>query len=248
MKYLLLILSFVAFTGTSALAQKLYSTTGGELLFSLADVSYANEEAHDVLRFSPVINLYKYWHYDFSEHIGMIAGFGTHNVGFIVDVPIALVGQHPDLGYKGDMRKKFRNYTVGIPVGLKIGLMEKFYLYGGYEIEFPYAYKEKTIEDGEKVRTYSKWFSNQSPSYYNSFFVGVQLPRGTSIKFQYYISEFFNQGYVQNTANWTEARNFYPTSANMFHFSISKTMFRGKSFMYYDKTPPSGAGDRMSMR
>lgn len=229
------------------MGQGVYSTTGGELLFSLAEASYGDEEAHDVLRFTPVVNVYKYWHYDVSERIGFIAGLGTHNIGFITDVPASVVAEHGDLGYSGKVRKRFRNYTVGIPIGMKLGVMEHVFVYGGYEIEFPYAYKEKTYEDGEKVRKYTDWFAREIPPYYNSFFVGVQLPQGTSIKFQYYVTDFFDQDYVQDSDNWSRSRNFYPTAANAFHISISKTLFRGKRFMHYEKEAKAANEGRLAM-
>lgn len=247
MNKLLFILSILFVTSFNGTAQNVYSTTNGELIFSFANAEYDGVKANDKLRFSPIINVYKYWHYDISTNVGFMAGIGSHNVGFITEVPTSVVDANSGLGYTGDVTKRFRNYSLGIPIGVKIGLMEQLYIYGGYEIEFPYLYKEKTYEDGEKVRKYTSWFSDQSPAFYNTVFVGVQMPRGFNVKFHYYMSDFFDQSYVQQD-NWTGAQNFYPTKANMFYFSISKTIFKGKEFMNNDKPAQAHTTSRVAMR
>lgn len=229
MKKTLLLLALFLALGSAVIAQSVYSTTGGEWIFSWANVEYddggTSLEGNDVLRWSPVINIYNYWHYDVNENVGFMLGIGTHNIGFITDVPQSIV-DGSNLNYTGQVRKKFRNYTLGIPVGIKVGIMKEVYLYGGYEIEFPYAYKEKTIVDGDKQHKYTKWFANQSPTLYNSFFIGVQMRGGTSLKFHYYIDDFFDQDYVQNFTP-TDGRNFYPSKANMMYISISQTILKG---------------------
>jgi len=42
------------------------------------------------------------------------------------------------------MKKKFRPYNFGIPIGIKIENLNKLFLYGIYEIEYSLYYKEKT--------------------------------------------------------------------------------------------------------
>lgn len=242
MKKLFLALALLLTLSITAQAQERYTTTNGEWIFSLANLEYSGEEAHDVLRWSPLINFYQHWHVDFNDHFGLMLGLGTHNIGFICDVPAS---QNDASLYSGDIRKKFRNYTVGIPIALKVGLMKSMYLYGGYEIEMLYAYKEKTFVDGDRVHKYTKWFAQQSPDYYNSFFVGLQFEGGTSLKFHYYTSDFFNQDYVQNLTP-TEDRNFYPTKANMFYFSISQTILKGKEVLKYSSH--SGNNSRVALR
>lgn len=231
-------------------AQNVYTTSGGELMFSFINGEYQTSDGATVgadgkLRFAPVINYYQTLHYDISTNLGFTLGLGVHNVGFISDVPGSIqdeVNEESDYHYTGEVSKRFRNYSLAVPVGFKLGIMEHTYLYGGYEIEFPFLYKEKTYEDGEKVRKYTKWFSDETPVIYNSLFVGVQLPRGFNVKFQYYLSDFFDQDYVQQKDNWTGARNYYPTKANVFYFTLSKTLFKGREFMYYDKNPQKAPG------
>lgn len=249
MKKILLMLALYVGLGAAVNAQSIYSTTGGELIFSWADVDFTDNsgstiEGNDVLRFSPVINIYNYWHLDVNDYLGFMLGIGTHNIGFITDVPQKIVDES-SLSYTGSVRKKFRNYTLGIPVGVKVGLMKSMYLYGGYEIEFPYLYKEKTFVDGDKQQKYTKWFADQAPTMYNSFFIGVQMDGGTSIKFHYYMDDFFDQDYVQGFSQ-TDGRNFYPTKANMMYISISQTIFKGTKFV--KPAAPSNNGARAALR
>lgn len=243
MKRVFLLFTLFLGLGTAVIAQSVYSTTGGEWIFSWASVEYDDAgttlEGNDVLRWSPLVNFYHYWHYDVNDNLGFMLGLGTHNIGFITDVPNEIVDAS-GLGYTGSVRKKFRNYTLGIPVGLKVGLMKEMYLYGGYEIEFPYAYKEKTIEDGSKIHKYTKWFADQAPTMYNSFFVGVQFRGGTSLKFHYYMDDFFDQDYVKGLN--TTAQNLYPSKANMMYISISQTLFKGTKFVKPSSPMSSDAG------
>ncbi len=78
--------------------------------------------------------------YDPVRLFGLFSGIGVRNVGYIYDDYT-----DPDTGDKE--KKKFRNYNIGIPLGIKIGNLERLFVYGGYEIEFPLAYKEKTFQN-----------------------------------------------------------------------------------------------------
>ena len=245
MKNILVLLFLFVALGNSIKAQSVYTTTGGEWIFSWASVDYDGQEGNTTLRWSPIINFYNYWHYDVSENLGFMLGLGTHNIGFITDVPASVVSDNSSLNYTGEVRKKFRNYTLGIPIGIKVGVMKEMYLFGGYELEIPYLYKEKTFEDGEKMKKYTSWFSQQSPTIYNSAFVGVQLPSGTSFKFHYYFTDFFKQSYVQDNV-WSQGRNFYPTKANMMYLSISQTIFRDKKIVKFNEF--SGSNSRVAVR
>ena len=124
-------------------------------------------------------------------------------------------------------KKKFRNYNLAIPVGVKLGNLNKVFFYGGYEIEFPFNYKEKTYIDEQKTK-FNVWFSKRVPSYYNTVFVGVQFPYGLSLKFKYYLSEFFNQGYTESDGT----QPYKGLKANVFYFSITSSLFRNTTAVY----------------
>lgn len=186
-----------------------YTTTGGEMIFSFATIDNNGNENGNIIRWSPVFNFQGYGNYDFNKNLGVMFGLGVRNVGFIYDVPGT------------NTKKKFRNYDLGIPVGIKVGNMNKFFVFVGYEIEFPFNYKEKTFIDEKKTK-FSVWFSKRVPSYYHTAFVGVQFPYGMSLKFKYYLSEFFNQNYTENDGN----QPYKGLKANVFYFSLSTSLFR----------------------
>ncbi len=189
---------------------KPYFTSGGEMIFSFASVDDNGSSDGSVMRWSPVFNLQVYGNYDFSKNAGFIFGGALRNVGFIYDDPTS------------GKKTKYRNYDIGIPVGIKIGNMNKLFFFGGYEIEFPINYKEKTFIDEKKTK-FNVWFSNRVPSYYHSVFAGIQFPYGVSLKFKYYLSEFFNQNYTESNGN----QPYKGLKANVFYFSISTSLFKG---------------------
>ena len=216
---LLLALNIMLIIGNTAKAQKgeWYSSSGGEMIFSFASVDYPMSPDGQVMRFSPVFNFQSFVNYDFSHAAGFFSGVAVRNVGFIY--------KFQDTGQK----KKFRNYDLGIPFGLKIGDLDRFYVYGGYEIEFPLNYKEKTFENEKKVEKFSVWFSKRTPSAYNTLFFGLQFPYGPNIKFKYYLNNFHNR-------NYTEAGGVKPYTdlkANVFYVSLNFNIFRNTHFYYF---------------
>lgn len=196
-----------------------YTTTGGELIFSFANPTINGVSAPNTVRFSPFFNIQTIVHHDLSEHFGILTGFSIRNVGFIFDDPA-----NPGTYYKT------RNYTVGLPLGIKFGNLEGRFLFAGYEIEFPFAYKQKKFVNDEKVETEDDWFSRRTPSIYHTLFLGVGLVEGTQLKFKYYLTNWFNKGY-------TAADNTQPYAnfdANVFYLSLSFQILRGRHFYYTD--------------
>lgn len=210
MKKLLLIITILSITTHYAISQgNFYTTSGGEMIFSFASIDDNGNDKGSIMRWSPVFNGQFYGNYDVNDYMGLMFGAAFRNVGFIYEQS------------NGD-KKKFRNYNIGIPVGLKVGKMNKMFVFGGYEIEFPINYKEKTFVN-EKKDKFNVWFSDRVPTYYHTFFAGVQFPYGLSLKFKYYITEFFNQDYTEN--NGTQP--YKGLKANVFYFSLSSSLFRG---------------------
>lgn len=231
MKSLFLVLTF--FSLTIAVAQnnadkKVYTTSNGEWIFSFGDIEVNGESESPVVRFTPFFNQQFAVHYDPTNFLGVFAGASIRNVGFIYDESETI-------------RKKFRTYNFGIPVGLKVGVMDKGFLYGGYEIEFPFNYKEKTFEDNSKEK-FNEWFSDRVPTYYNTFFVGVQLPKGLNLKFKYYLTEFFNSDFTETvTVNGIDQQvmPYANLNVNNFYVSLSFQLF-GKGDTGIMKDPSKG--------
>lgn len=194
-----------------AQSNKAYVTSGGEMIFSFANIDHNGSTSGNIMRWSPAFNIQVFGNYDLNKNLGLIFGGAIRNVGFIYEDPNA-----------SGVKKKFRNYNLGIPVGFKVGNLEKFFFFGGYEIEFPFNYKEKTFINEQKTK-FNVWFSSRVPAYYHTVYAGVQFPYGISLKFKYYLSEFFNQNYTENDGT----QPYKGLKANVFYFSISTSLFKG---------------------
>jgi hypothetical protein len=222
MKKLLLILSLTVIISFSQAQTDTYVTSGMEMIFSFADVDYDIGGAENLMRWAPAINFQSLLNVDFSDNVGIYTGLGFRNVGYILDDYMDQDGNA--------VKKKFRTYNLGIPFGLKLGKLDKAFVYGGYEIELPFHYKEKTFLDDNKTKK-TDWFSNRVEQFQHGVVVGVQLPYGTNIKFKYYFSEFHNQGYAEQSDGF---KPYEGLTSNVFYFSLNFTMFKNGKFYYED--------------
>jgi hypothetical protein len=207
-----IILIFLAFSGYSQGAP--YITSEGELILGFARIQNNGVDQSSIPRFTCFFHGQSLIHFDKSEGFGLFSGISIRNVGFIYDE-------------SASVRKKYRTYNVGIPLGIKIGDLDNLYIYGGYELELPINYKEKTFINEKKEDKFNVWFSNRTPAIYNTFFVGVRLPHGLSLKFKYYATPFFNQNYSQSV-NGVTVKPFENLNVNTFHFSLTTIISHGK--------------------
>jgi outer membrane protein with beta-barrel domain len=193
---------------------KAYVTTGGELIFSLANIEQNGSSEGSTVRFSPVFNLQVMLNKDINKNFGVFTGLALRNVGYILPNYI----DTNNLEYK----KKFRSYNIGVPVGFKVGNLDKTFFYAGYEVEFPLTYKEKTYDGGDKIDKITGWFSDRQELFQHGFFVGIQFPYATNIKFKYYLSEFHNRDYVNNAG----VKPYGALKSNIYYFSLCFFLFR----------------------
>jgi len=203
---------------------KSYISFEGEMIFSFAE--FDTPEGIDVeqnMRWSPVFNLAWHYNYDLNDYFGLNAGLGIRNVGFIAKADSI------DLE-DGDIdRKKYRTYNLGIPIGFKVGRLDQdnpLFLFAGYEIEFPFHYKEKEFDGGDKLRKRTDWFSDRTEDFQQSVFAGVQVPGGFSLKVKYYLTDFFNPDFsetitVDGEDAQTLSRPYENFNARVFYFSIT---------------------------
>lgn len=208
---------------TLAQEKKIYTTTGGEIIFSFATINYLGNEEGSITRFAPVFNFQNWVHFDQSDHFGYFSGLAIRNVGFIYDVPDT------------DIRMKHRTYNIGIPFGIKVGTTRGNYLFAGYELELPIHYKEKKFVDGDRQERTSIWFSNRVNTLNHSLMAGVQLPYGASIKFKYYLTNFFNRNFTLNDGQGGVTRPYENSDYNVFYFSLNFNLFRNADFYYNDR-------------
>jgi len=225
MKRTILLISFFALLALPSLSQmKSYSTTGWEIIFSLADIEDNGTDQSATLRFEPFINIETFYHLDMSKSVGVFSGLAIRNVGYIYD-------NYTDPSNEATYKKKFRSYNIGVPVGLKIGDLDRMYFYGGYEVELAWLYKERTYEGGDKIGKITGWFSDRQNLFQHGFLVGVQFPYGGNLKFKYYLSEFHNQNYEVNGV-----KPYQGLKSNIFYFSLNVMLFRNLDlYVNYDE-------------
>jgi len=136
-RFALLMITLAFFAVTSFGQMKTYTTTGLEIIFSLADINDNGIDQSSTLRFEPVINITTMYNADMSSKFGIFSGLAIRNVGYIYS-------NYTDPSNDATYKKKFRSYNIGVPLGLKIGNLDKLFFYGGYEVELAWLYKERT--------------------------------------------------------------------------------------------------------
>jgi len=218
MKKLLLLFAFVGIVLGASSQSKSYFSAASEMLFSMGDVQIVDsagntQEPGTVVRWAPVLNIQGAYNYNPSKAFGVFLGLSIRNIGYIADDPL-----------EDNIRYKYRTYNFGIPVGVKIGSMEKFFAFGGYEIEFPFHYKEKKFIGDDKDSKITGWFSDRVEPFQQSWFVGIEIPNGINLKFKYYFTDFHNKEF-----SYTENGDLYKPYANrtdrIYYFSISYNLF-----------------------
>ena len=107
---------------------------------------------------------------------------------------------------------------MGIPVGFKIGKLDNFLFFGGYEIEFPFVYKEKLFQNEVKEDKLRVWFSDRVEPVQHSLMAGIQFPYGPTMKFKYYLTNFHNRDYMA-IVDGVETKP-YDFKSNIFYFSL----------------------------
>ncbi|MFT4846652.1 MAG: hypothetical protein ACI9CP_002064 [Cryomorphaceae bacterium] len=201
-----------------------YVSFEGEMIFSFAEFDAPEDsDIEQNMRFSPVFNLAWHYNYDVNDYFGLNLGLGFRNVGFIAKADSI------DIEDSDIDRKKYRTYNLGIPIGFKAGRLDQenpLFLFAGYEIEFPFAYKEKQFDGGDKLRKRTDWFSDRTEDFQQSVFVGIQTPGGFSLKAKYYLTNFFNEEFSETIredgADVDKVNKPYEDfNAQVFYFSIT---------------------------
>jgi hypothetical protein len=209
---------------------RIYSVTGAEWIISFADISDSGNDIESIVRFAPVFNFQELINYDVSEHLGFFTGVAVHNVGFIYDVP------------NSNLRKKVRTYNAGIPLAIKVGNLDKLCVFAGYELELPISYKEKTFVNDDKSEKFNVWFGGRTPTFNNAVFAGLQFPYGTSIKFKYYLNNFYKRSYTESDEAGLPVQPYQNMDVNVFYVSVN--FFVLKNLYYYNsKKADSSEGE-----
>ena len=199
MKRILLLL-FVAllFFPLSAQNNKIYHSSGSEIIFSGADMNFMGADVNTNIRFTLFFHTQQQLNFDLTEHLGFYTGFAIRNVGLIMEDYYQRVGYdvdntHPD--FNKNSKIKHRSYSLGFPVALKLGSLSKnFFFYAGGEYEWMFHYKQKKFIDGEKYK-FTQWTSDRVNPWIPSLFGGIQFSNGINLKFKYYLDDFLNKDF-----------------------------------------------------
>ncbi|MFT3885776.1 MAG: hypothetical protein QM724_10190 [Flavobacteriales bacterium] len=197
-----------------------YLTSSGEWIFSMPVLDVNGSDKGSIVRFAPFFNLRAMANYDITPHFGFFTGLTVRNLGFIYDVPGS-----PD-------RFKFRTYNVGIPVGLKVGRMNRGLLFAGYELELPFNYKEKHFVNDDRVDRFNSWLSDRNERLFHSVMLGLQGVHGTTITVKYYLSNFHNTGFTE-VKDGVEVKPYAGLNAHILYVSLAVDLFDGREFIFH---------------
>jgi hypothetical protein len=224
MKRISILLGSIVLAPLTASGQsKTYTTSGVEVIFSFADIEQGGVSQSSTMRFAPVFNLSSMLNRDVTDRFGLFTGLAVRNVGYIFD-------NYEDFAENATYKKKFRSYNLGVPVGFKIGDLDRMFIYAGYEAEIAFLYKEKTFEGGDKIDKITGWFSDRQDIFQHGFLVGIQFPKGANLKFKYYLSDFHNQDFVDGSGN----KPYEGLNSQVFYFSLNMMLFKNVEFYMYD--------------
>ncbi|OQX73625.1 MAG: hypothetical protein B6D61_12355 [Bacteroidetes bacterium 4484_249] len=214
-KIILIVLVTVLIYNYGISQSETYWSSGSEMIFSFATIDDNGSESGNIMRWAPVFNLQAMFNYDIGKNFGLFTGIAVRNVGYIYDNYTLIENEQEII-----VKKKFRTYNLGVPIGIKLGNIKKMFFYGGYEFEMPFHYKEKTFRD-EKKEKFSAWFSSRVEQFQHAFIVGIQFPHGANIKFKYYVSSFHNQNYTETSGS----KPYEGLNSNIFYFSLNYNLF-----------------------
>lgn len=127
--------------------------------------------------------------YDFNDYIGLFTGVGVKNIGLI---------EKAESFFTGTITRKRRVYTIGAPLGLKVGnIKKKYYAFLGGGVDLPFHFKEKAYVTKKNKSKYSEWFSDATPAVMPYVFAGLSVKPGIYVKVQYYPNNFFNPNHLR---------------------------------------------------
>ena len=157
------------------------------------------------IRFS-LIGLGYNFNYDFDEHFGMFTGVGIKNIGFIEKI--------------GDSTVKRRAYTIGLPLGFKLGnLSKRHFGFIGGGIDWQFNYREKGFVNRRDKAKFSEWFSQRTADYMPYLFAGFSYGKGSILKVQYYPGNFFNPDF-EESKNGTTIHPYRGYSAHLLYITL----------------------------
>jgi hypothetical protein len=204
---------------------RVYSSWGGDgpLLSFAGNVKASGIRVPDVPRFTFFFNVGTNFNYDFNNYFGLFTGVNIKNIGLITKETDSL-------------KLKRRVYTLGVPLGFKVGDLAKgrlfFFAGGSYDLAF--NYKEKQFVNGDKKHKFNEWFSDRTPLFMPSFFAGFRFYPGIGLKVQYYPNNFFNKDYKEMVAG-VATHPYQNLDAKLWFVTLSYDFGAKSPRFHYDK-------------
>jgi len=198
---------------TKTYSQNIYPSSGGEIIFSFADVESNGLSIKSDMRFTCWFHSEQLVNFDVNDNLGFYSGIGFRNIGinFVPDDTTFI---------------KRRSYSAGIPIAFKLGSFDKaYFLFGGAEFELMFHYKQKIFINDKKEDKETEWFSEHTNLFNPSLFVGIQFPKGINVRFKYYLFDFLNQDYTEEI-DGVQYKPYENTSTQIFYISLGINMFK----------------------
>ncbi|PUZ27750.1 hypothetical protein GA0116948_10661 [Chitinophaga costaii] len=187
-----------------------YPSWGGDgPLLSFGSIKYDGDHVRNIPRFTFFFNVGTNFNYDINKNFGVFTGLNLRNIGLITKD-------------NDSLKLKRRLYTLGIPIGLKVGDVRhgSIFFFAGGEYDLALNYKEKQFIDGDKRHKFSQWFSDRTPLLLPSVFAGIRVHPGIGLKVQYFLTDFFNKDFHE-TVDGLKTYPYAQTQSKMFFVTLS---------------------------
>jgi hypothetical protein len=195
-----IILALLLISLESTAQGRIYRSSGGEIIFSGADVNYLGEHGSKNVntntRFTLFFHVQQLVNFDLTNKFGFYTGVAIRNVGLITEDLYQYLGftgiDESNMYWNRTTKIKRRSYSLGFPLALKLGNLNRdYFLYAGGEYEWMFHYKQKMFLDDNKSK-YNEWTSDRVNPWIPSLFAGIQFPGGFNLKLKYYMKDFLN--------------------------------------------------------
>jgi hypothetical protein len=163
-----------------------FSASADASMFQLAMTDIGGQSDISTLRYSYFFNTGTHANFKVGNGLRFYTGLALKNIGLIIKNDSATY--------------KYRTYTIGIPLGLKIETGNKQYVIVGGGVDFPFNYKVKSWVNGRKNKVKdNEWFSNKVNPVMPYVNLGYKIKSGLLIKALYYPTNFWNNNFYSNT-------------------------------------------------
>jgi hypothetical protein len=183
-------------------------------LYNPSSGLYDSNEPNPIPRYSTFFHFGEQLHVNLGKSFGLYTGIGVRNIGMINRL-------------NDTIKVKQRVYALGVPVGIKLGDMQKrVYAALGAELELFFNYKQKTFLGsgrGDKVEKFNEWFSDRTPLLNPSLFVEFNFKKGTYLKLRYYPMNFLVADKQNFTVNNVKT-GFRPETSQLFALSFGRVI------------------------